>query len=55
MIERLEREGCGDDVRLTACPLCGHEFEGQEWRSKHFLNEHSSDDLGAPTPQGGAA
>ena len=32
--------------RLTACPLCGHNFERHEPRWKHFLNEHDPEDAG---------
>ena len=33
-------------VRFIECPLCGHEFEKNEERSTHFLNEHEPEDAG---------
>lgn len=36
----------GPIIVMTACPICGHEFEPAENRCQHFLTEHSPDDLG---------
>lgn len=33
--------------RLTACPLCNHQFVAHEPRWKHFLDEHDVDDVPA--------
>lgn len=32
--------------KLTACPLCGHEFGHMEPRWKHLLDEHGPEDAG---------
>lgn len=33
--------------RLTACPLCGHQFGFGEARWEHFLDEHDPSDVPA--------
>lgn len=32
--------------KLVACPFCTHEFEENEARWKHFLDEHGPEDAG---------
>ncbi|MEE6211085.1 hypothetical protein U3A55_13125 [Salarchaeum sp. III] len=31
--------------RLIACPLCGYEFEWNEHRWKHFVDDHGPEDI----------
>ncbi|MBP1955050.1 hypothetical protein J2752_001962 [Halarchaeum rubridurum] len=35
-------------VTLVKCPLCGYEFDEGEHRWKHFLNDHTADDVPSP-------
>lgn len=35
-------------VTLVECPFCGHPFEANEPRWRHFLEEHDADDVPGP-------
>ncbi|MFC7047313.1 hypothetical protein ACFQH6_19560 [Halobacteriaceae archaeon GCM10025711] len=53
-IEARRYEGQGvTQIVMTACPFCGYEFSKNEHRWRHFLNDHTVDDVPALRSGGG--
>jgi hypothetical protein len=46
MIEKTKWDNGTIHTELVACPVCETEFESPRNRTKHFLDEHDTDDFG---------